>query len=290
MGTGSETIANRPDYRRWLRGTLLVIAGVVVLRFVTELAGVAPATTRFFSSTVGTLYAAIYLGSIATLRGAKKFTQLILPAFILSGWSVGWVIVATIISAILKVERIHFAQPEDYGNWRHLAGHLGGHVVEAIILGVIVLLLMSIPFFLRRWPIVVGPAAMLGVLLITRFWLEAMQLPEWRQSAWSTTVGVLLSAFFLGGLAAKFGLTRGSQLLVPSLVLGWVWRLWVYLATLFAAAMPFFHSHFFDPAGDRIPIRLVRALGVSVVEGFIAGLLLWGIALWIQKALADPER
>lgn len=289
MGTAPGVTANRPDYRRWLRGTLLVIAAVVLLRFLTELAGVPPERTRFFSSTVGTLYAAIYLGSIAVLRGAKKFTQLILPAFILSGWSVGWVIVATIVSAILKVERIHFAQPEDYGNWRHLAGHLGGHVAEAVIIGVIVLLLMAIPFLLRRWPIVVGPAAMLGVLLITRFWLEVMKLPDWRQSAWSTTVGLLLSAFYLGGVASKFGLTRASQLLVPALALGWVWRLWVFLATLIAAAVPFFHSHFFDPTGGNVPMRLARALGASVVEGFIVGLLVWGIAAWIQKAVANPE-
>ena len=31
------------------------------------------------------------------------------------------------------------------------------------------------------------------------------------------------------------GLTEARQLLVPSLVLGWVWRFWVFLATVFAA-------------------------------------------------------
>ena len=86
------------------------------------------------------------------------------------------------------------------------------------------------------------------------------------------------------GWGARVGLTEARQLLVPSLVLGWVWRAWVYLATLFAAAMPFFKTHFFDPSRGDVPVRLLGALGASVVEGFIAGLLVWGIAVWIACA------
>jgi hypothetical protein len=60
--------------------------------------------------------------------------------------------------------------------------------------------------------------------------------------------------------------------------------LWVYLATLFAAAVPFFKTHFFDPSRGDVPRRLLGALGASVVEGFIVGLLVWGIAVWIACA------
>jgi hypothetical protein len=68
------------------------------------------------------------------------------------------------------------------------------------------------------------------------------------------------------------------------LVLGWVWRLWVYLAMLFAAAVPFFKTHFFDRSRGDVPLRLLKALGSGVVEGFIVGILLWGIAVWIARA------
>jgi ABC-type Fe3+ transport system permease subunit len=80
------------------------------------------------------------------------------------------------------------------------------------------------------------------------------------------------------------GLTKARQLLVPSLVLGWAWRLWVYLATLFAALVPFFKTHFFDRSQGNIPRRLLETLGASVVEGLIAGLLVWGIAVWMAYA------
>jgi hypothetical protein len=66
--------------------------------------------------------------------------------------------------------------------------------------------------------------------------------------------------------------------------LGWVWRAWVFLATLFAAAAPFLKTHFFDPSRGDVPLRLLRALAGTVVEGFIAGLLLWGIAVGIACA------
>ena len=69
-----------------------------------------------------------------------------------------------------------------------------------------------------------------------------------------------------------------------TMVLGLAWRAWVYLATLFAAAMPYFKTHFFAASRGDVPLRLLRALGASVVEGFIVGLLVWGIAVWIACA------
>jgi hypothetical protein len=68
------------------------------------------------------------------------------------------------------------------------------------------------------------------------------------------------------------------------LALGWAWRLWVYLAMVFAAFVPFFKSHFFDPSQGHVLRRLLEALGSAVVEGFVAGLLVWGIAVWIACA------
>ncbi len=143
---------------------------------------------------------------------------------------------------------------------------------------------MAVVHILWRWPITVGPGAMLGVFVMMRFWTEAMGLQPLRTAAWSSTILVFVSAFFLGGVGARMGLVQARQLLVPSLVLGWVWRLWVYLAILFAAAVPFFKTHFFDPSRGHIAQRLLGTLVTSVVEGFIVGLILWGIAVWMARA------
>ena len=69
-----------PSSLRWLTAALLFLASVVVARFVLELVGVAPTTTRYISSSAGLLLAAIYLGAVAPSRGVAKFTQLILPS------------------------------------------------------------------------------------------------------------------------------------------------------------------------------------------------------------------
>jgi hypothetical protein len=76
---------------------------------------------------------------------------------------------------------------------------------------------------------------------------------------------------------------------MPALVLGWVWRFWVYLATVLAALVPFFQTHFFDRSRGDIPLRLLKALGGAVIEGFIVGLLVWGIAVWIACATRSSE-
>jgi hypothetical protein len=268
-----------------LRGALATLAVLVVARFVLELAGVPHDLTRYVSSTVGLPLVAIYVAAVGPLRGGlRKFSQLLIPAFILAAWTEVWIILATIISAVLRLSRSHFAEKEDFGNWSHLGRHVFGHTVEIGILFVTVLLLMTLVHILWRWPVTVAPGAMLGVFVIMRFWTEAMGLEPLRTAAWSSTLLMLLSAFFLGGVGARMGLTQARQLLAPSLVLGWAWRLWVYLATLFAAAVPFYKTHFFDPSRGDIPRRLLGALGGSVIEGFIAGLLVWGIAVWIARA------
>jgi hypothetical protein len=282
VGEGTEP--GRPDYIGWLRGTLVFLAVLVVARFVLEIAGVSGAKTRFVSSNAALFLAAVYLGAVASLRGVTKFVQLILPAVIMAAWTAGWIILATLVSAVFRLERSHFAVKEDYGNWGHLGRHVVGHLVELGIFAVVVLILMAILFLLRHWPVTVGPAALLGALVIVRYWVEAMGVEPWGAAAWSSTVGVLLCGFYLGGIGPRLGLTAARQLLVPGLVLGWTWRLWVFIATVFAALVPFYRTHFFDPSKGRIAIRLAQSLGASVVQGFIAGLLVWGIAVWIARA------
>ncbi len=278
----------REPFSLLMRGALATLAVLVIGRLVLELAGMPPDFARYVSSTVGMLMVGIYLAAVGPLRdGLRKFSQLLLPALILAAWTEGWVIVVTVISAVLRLSRTHFAESDDYGNWGHLGRHLMGHLIEIGVFFVIILLLMAIVHTLWRWPITVAPGAMLGVFVIMRFWTEAMGLPPFRSAAWSTTVLVLLSAFYVGGVGVRMGLTEARQLLVPSLVLGWVWRAWVYLATLFSAG-PFFKTHFFDPSSGDVPMRLLKALAGSVVEGFIAGLLMWGIAVWIACA-TRPE-
>jgi hypothetical protein len=266
---------------KWIRDTLILLAILVVARFILEVAGVPHNITRYVSSTVAVLLAGIYLGAVAPLRGVTRFVQLILPAIVVSAWTVAWVILFTVISAVFQLHRSHFADAEDFGNWGHLGQHLSFHIIEIVILSIIVLLLMAVPFLLRGWPIVVGPVAMLGAVVIVRYWVEAMGLEPLRFAAWSSTIAVLYCAFYLGGVGPKMGL---DSLLGPALIMGWAWRFWVYLATVFAALVPFFKTHFFDPTGDRIVARLAGSLVAGIVEGFVAGLIVWGIAVWIRRA------
>ena len=241
---------------------MATLAVLVVARLVLELVGVPHDIARFVSSTVGLLLVAIYVAAVGPLRGGlRKFSQLLLPALILAAWTEAWIILATIIAAVLRLSRSHFAEKEDFGNWGHLGRHVLGHTIEIGVFFVIILLLMTIVHILWRWPVTVAPGAMLGVFVIMRFWTEAMGLEPLRTAAWSSTLLVLLSAFYLGGVGARMGLTEARQLLVPSLVLGWVWRLWVYLATVFAAVVPFFKTHFFDPLARRRSSALAESAG-----------------------------
>ncbi|MGA3165156.1 MAG: hypothetical protein ABSF14_03470 [Terriglobia bacterium] len=290
MSPESSTTARTP-FVRLLHRALVFLAVLVVARFVLELVGLRNDIARYISSTTGMLFVAIYVAAVAPLRGGmQRFRQLLLPALLLSAWTEAWIIVATIIAAVFRLERSHFAEKEDYGNWGHLFGqHLVGHVAEIGIFFVVILLLMAVVHLLWRWPVTVAPGAMLGAFVIMRFWMEAMGVEPWRAAAWSTTVLIFLSAFYLGGVGAKFGLAGARQLLVPSLMLGWTWRFWVYLATLFAALVPFYKTHFFDPSQGAVAARLVRALAGSVIEGFIAGLIVWGIAIWMARATQPPR-
>jgi len=275
-------------YKRLLKRILIFLAALVIARFALEVAATPPTVTRYFSSTIGLVLAAIYLAAIGPLkRGTLKFSQLFLPALLLSAWTVGWVILATLVSGVFRLGRSHFSGPEDYGNWRHLGSHIFGHVVEIGVLFVIVLILMAFVHLLWRWPVTVGPGVMLGVLVIFRYWLEAMGLPVLRTAPWSSTVGILIAAFYLGGVGPRLGLTAGRQLFVPALVLGWTWRLWVFIAMLMSALVPFYKTHFFDPSLGNVPVRLAKALAGTIVEGFIAGLIVWGIAAWIAHATRE---
>ena len=217
------------DHESWLRRPKTLLAVLVVARLVLETAGAAHTWTRYLSSTVALFLAAIYLGAVAPLRGVTRFTKLILPAIFLTVWTAGWVIFAILVSAILQLHGSHFAAPEDYGNWSHLRQHIIGHVGLIGIYSAVVLVLMAVPFVLRHWPVAVGPAAVLGALVITRYWVEAMGLGSSYASAWSSTVAMLLCGFYLGGVGQCFGLKLSGQLLIPSVLIGWAWRFWVFL-------------------------------------------------------------
>jgi len=284
MSSEAQALTKEP-VARLMRGALAALAVLVIARLLLELAGLPHHLTRYVSSNVGLLMVAIYVAAVGPLYGGLcKFSQLMLPALILAAWTGACIILVTTLAAVLHLARSHFAEPEDFGNWGHLGRHVLGHTVETGVLFLIVLLLMTIVHILWRWPITVGPGAMLGVFVIMRYWTEAMELPPVRTAAWGSTLLVFLSAFYLGGVGTRMGLTGARQLLVPALVLGWVWRAWVYLATVFAALVPFFATHFFDRTHGDVPLRLLRALGAGVIEGLIVGLLVWGIAVWIAGA------
>jgi hypothetical protein len=54
-----------------------------------------------------------------------------------------------------------------------------------------------------------------------------------------------------------------------------------------SALLPFYKTHFFDPSRGDVVVRLAEALVGTVVEGFIAGLIVWGIAAWIACATRE---
>jgi len=49
--------------------------------------------------------------------------------------------------------------------------------------------------------------------------------------------------------------------------------------------IPFYKTHFFNPEEGSVAARLARFVaGGVIVEGLIAGLMVWGIAVWISRA------
>ena len=275
-------------YRKLMYRIMFFLAALVIARFVLEVTGTPQAVARYVSSTVGVVLAGIYLAAIGPLkRRPFSYSQLLLPALILPAWTVGWVIFATIVSAVFRLERSHFAEREDYGNWGHLGAHVAGHLIAIVFLFVVLLLLMALVQLLWRWPVTVGPGAVIGALVVIRFGLEAMGVPGSNTAAWSSTVAVLIAGFYLGGVGPLLGLHGGRLLLAPALVLGWTWRVWVYIATLMGAIPTPFRTHFFDRSLGNVPVRLAQALAGTAVEGLIAGLILWGIAVWIACATRE---
>jgi len=285
MGTESQAIKQDPlQSLKWIRGSLIFLALLVVARFFLEVVGVSPSTTRYFSSSAAVFLIAIYLGTVAPLRGVTRTVKLILPAFILAAWMEVWVVLATLVSAVLRLQRSHFADKEDYGNWSHLGQHIWGHMEELVVFGAAALVLMSVTFLLRRWPVTIGPGAILAALVVLRYWTEAMDFAPTTAAAWSSTVAVLVCGFYLGGMGPRVGLNSAAQLFMPSIVIGWVWRFWAFLAAVLSASFPFYRTHFFDPSGGRTFVRLAQLLGASILEGFVAGLVVWGTAIWISRA------
>lgn len=279
----------RPDYRAWLRGPMALIAVVIVARFVLEAARVPKDITRFVSASVIGALILIYLGAVAPLRGITRVRQMVLPALVWSVWVTAWDTFSLILSATLRLPGSHFADaPGIFQNWGHVGMHVLSHLLLILPSALIVIGLMSLMVFLHRWPVAVAPSAVLGGLVVLRFAAEAMGFAPTTASAWSSTVGVLLGALFVGGVGPRVGLTSARQLLAPSLALGGVWRFWAFLARL-VSATPIYRTHFFDPSQGRVAVRLLEYLGIDIVVGAIAGLLIWGIAYWTFCVL-EPAR
>ena len=138
MGSLAETLPPvQPHYQAWLRGSLTFLGLLVVGRFVLEMAGVPPAVTRFLSSSALIYLVAIYLGAIAPLHNVKKVVQLIIPSLAVATWTVGWVILFTLVSGIFRLQRSHFAEKNDYRNWANLGTHVLEHAVEVPVVALL---------------------------------------------------------------------------------------------------------------------------------------------------------
>ncbi len=283
MGSAQESSEVQPRYKDWLRGPLLLMTALFIARFVLEAAGVSKDVTRYISASVGGFLLLFYLGAVAPLRGITRFRQLGLPVLVWSAWVWGLDAVILTISGLLRLPGSHFADvPAPFHNWGHFGLHVLSHFALIVVAYPIELGLVALLLFLRRWPVIVAPSAVLGGIVTLRFTAEAMHFAPTTASAWSSTVAVLLSALFLGGVGARSGYVSARQFLAPSLALGLVWRLWIYLAVLASAAGT--RTHFFDPSGGHVGLRLLESLGVQIVAGVGAGLVVWGIAVRTSRA------
>jgi len=282
----AEQTQRRLRYGPWLAGPFTFITLLIIARFVLEVTGAPHQITRFLSSTGAVFLVAIYLGAVAPLRGVQKSWEIVLPGVLLAAWTQGWVIFFTIISGALSLTRSHFAEAQDWGNWHHLSHHVFAHLAEIVPTSIVVLVLMAAMLVLWHWPITVGPGALLGALVVIRFWSEALNLSPVTSSAWSSTVAFLLCGFFLGGVGTVLGLSSPRRLFLPALVLGWTWRFWIFVAVLMAAASSNYKTHFYSFAQGHLASHLLFFLSVEVLlVGFIAGLIEWGIASWTSSVL-----
>ena len=270
-----------------LRGPLILLGLVIVLRFILEAAGVPLEITRFLSAMVVYALVEIYVGAVAPLHGVTRLKQLALPALVLSAWLGGWTALSLAISGLLQLQGSHFAHAagELYPNFGF---HVFEHLVVILVAPLVTLGVMAVPYSLHRWPVIVAPGTVLGGLVVIRFAAEAMDLAPTTASAWSSTVGLLLGALYLGGIGPRMGVRTPRQLLVPALVLGWVWRFWVFLAAFVSATLGY-KTHFFARSEGSGALRWLQSLGVEVVvAGLAAGLLVWGLAVWTSRATRPP--
>jgi hypothetical protein len=280
----------KPDYRSWLLGPMVLIAIVIVVRFVLECVRVPKDITRYVSGSVVSGFVLIYLGAVAPLRGITRYKQLLVAGLVLSVWAGLLDTLALVIAFAFHLPGSHFADaPGIFQNWGHVGMHTLSHVAIILPSTLIDFGIISLMFFLWRWPVVVPPSAVIGGLVILRFTAEAFNLAPTSASAWSSSVAVLLGALYIGGVGPRTGLVTARQLLAPSLALGWVWRLWVFIATL-VSALPLYKTHFFDPTQGQIGTRLLQFfLGDVLIVGGIAGLLVWGIAVWTAHVTRQPR-
>jgi hypothetical protein len=269
----------------------MALLGLTVLvRFVLEALGVSPNVTRFFSASVLVGLEMLYVGAVAPLRGVTKVRQLALPAFALSAVLGGGTALSLLVSGLFELPASHFAhappEPLYPRFWFHVLEHVGVIPVAAVVTFGI----MAVPFSLHRWPVTVAPATVLGALVLLRFAAEAMSVAPTTASAWSSTVGLLLSALYLGGIGPRMGLVSPRQLLAPAFVVAFVWRFWILLAALVSVVLGF-ETHFFDPSQGRVAARLLSFLwGPVLTGGLVGGLLTFGIAVWVARNAKGRRR
>jgi hypothetical protein len=255
---------------------------------VLEASGFPLDATRFLSANVVGALAILYVGAVAPLCGVTRLRQLVFPAFILSAGLGGWTALTLLVSGLFQLSGSHYAHTSG-PLYPRLWFHVLEHVAVIPFASLAILGMMAIPYFLRRWPVTVAPATVLGGLVILRFAAEAMALAPTTTSALSSTLALILCALYLGGVGPRMGLTSPRQLLAPALALGLVWRLWIFLAALVSVVLGY-ESHFFDPAQDRLAFRLLEFLAGKVIGvGLASGLLVLAIASWISHATRPLE-
>lgn len=291
MADPADQTQHRLRYGPWLAGSFAFISLVIIARFGLEMFGVSHQTTRYLSSTGAVFLVAIYLGAVTPLRGVQRSWQIVMPGVLLAAWTQGWVILFTLISGRLRLTQSDFADPQDWGNWRHLGHHVLAQIAQAVPISIIILVLMAAMLVLWHWPITVGPGALMGALVVIRFQAETMNLDPLISSALNSIVPFLLCGFFLGGVGALTGLSSPRRLFLPAMVLGWTWRFWIFVVALIGAAIPYNGALSHRPADGHLSLHFLASIGMQTVTvGLVAGLIEWAISSWTASVVLPGTR
>ena len=114
---------------------LVIVTIFVVLRFVLEVAGVAPGVTSEISFTRLVLVIAVFLGLRFAREGLGGFKDMLMASFVYCFWGILLIMIITALDVTMGLNT-HYALGPD-GEVMPLGQHLIGHIFEIVVLTLI---------------------------------------------------------------------------------------------------------------------------------------------------------